>query len=131
MPPPPPPNPQEWECPKGEKPLYVWSAVPPSARFVALGMIATSSPEPPLPDAMACVPAEWCLPAPEAPQLLWEGGAGGGAGSLWRVGNLGLLWACRGREPPEGPIYSLRNSKFKLADVTPADLLGERFTVRF
>ena len=37
----------ELEHTKGEKALYVWSAVSPSPRFVALGMVATCTPEPP------------------------------------------------------------------------------------
>ena len=76
------------------------------------------------------MPLDWCEPATQPPTLIWEVNMGGRPGSLWRVGNLGLLWACRGKEPPEGPLYCLKDTR-KLADMTPADLLGQRFNVRW
>ena len=49
-----------WHSMQHKPPLYVWRAIPPSSYFVALGMIATTSEEPPPLSAISCVPRAWC-----------------------------------------------------------------------
>ena len=46
------------------RPIYLWRPVPPSAQFVAMGMLSTATDEPPSLDAMRCVPRRWCAAAP-------------------------------------------------------------------
>ena len=111
---------------RGEKQLYIWSAVPPSDKFVALGMIATTSPQPPPLDAMHCVPMEWCAPPHpwDQPVLVWESTMGSKPGAIWRVGSLGLLWVTQTASTPPDGILSLRNPGMILSQVTlPATLL--------
>lgn len=86
-----------WHVP-GPEPLSIWTAVPPSKDFVALGAIATCTgrdQQPPL-DAMRCVPKAWAIRA-AAQQLIWEGGEG----SIWQSTAVGVLLATRGRSKPE------------------------------
>lgn len=81
--------------------LYVWRAVPPTADFVALGMVATSAEEPPPAAAMRCVPRRWCARPAEPPKLVWRGqGQAGQPCSLW-AGGMALLIATLGHELPE------------------------------
>ena len=108
---------------RGEKQLYVWSAVPPSDSFVALGMVATTTPQPPPLDALHCVPAEWCVPAQDMPTLIWESTMGSKPGAIWRVGSLGLLWVTQGSATPPERVPSLRTPHMVLSQVTqPATL---------
>ena len=74
-------------------PLYLWRPMPPSAQFVALGMVATTSEEPPPLDAVRCLPRRWCAAAAaakaaaaaaEQPRRLYAQAAQGGrAGGVW------------------------------------------------
>ena len=68
--------------------LHVWKPVPASADFVALGMVATASPDPPNLDAVHCVPLKWTVPYSgiPPPRKLWESNsAQGRAVGLWQV----------------------------------------------
>eukprot|EP00955_Chlamydomonas_euryale_P036505 350457-Chlamydomonas_euryale.AAC.8 len=79
--------------------------------------------EPPPLTAMRLVPLDWCVESSQPPQLVWEFARGMRPGCLWRVGMMGLLWATAGAtgadSPPQGPFYTLRAAKIKLAEVTP------------
>jgi len=82
----------------GPEPLCIWTAVPPSKDFVALGAIATATgpdQQPPL-DAMRCVPRTWTAKA-AAPELVWEGADG----CIWQAAAMGVLLPTRGRSKPE------------------------------
>ncbi|CAM9367518.1 unnamed protein product, partial [Sphacelaria rigidula] len=45
----------------GEKAVYMWRPVPPSSAFVAMGMIVTTTEEPPPYDSVRCVPRRWVV----------------------------------------------------------------------
>ncbi|KAL1530323.1 hypothetical protein AB1Y20_001232 [Prymnesium parvum] len=79
-----------WQDKIAGKPVFLWRPVPPSAEFVALGMLATTTEEPPAKGSgsLHCVPRRWCLPQPRAsPKLLWkEETASVRAGSVWSSG---------------------------------------------
>eukprot|EP00966_Prymnesium_polylepis_P012161 279241-Prymnesium_polylepis.2 len=90
-----------WQDKAAARPIYLWRAVPPSAEFVALGMVVTTTEEPPARGSavMHCVPRRWCVPRPRAPpKLLWkEEGASARAGSIWSSGpQLGTMVASLG-----------------------------------
>ena len=92
-----------WNTDDSKHPLYIWRAVPPTASFIALGMVATSSDDPPSLDAMRCVPKRWCVRHGEPPRAVWrDAGQGGRPGSLWSNGGGGLqlLLGATGHEPP-------------------------------
>jgi len=76
---------------RGEEPLTIWMAVPPTKDFAALGVVATAGTTANLPpfDAMRCVPKEWVRRAPP-PEELWSGAEG----SVWR-GAQGLVVATK------------------------------------
>jgi hypothetical protein len=82
----------------GAQPLTIWSAVPPTNDFVALGMVATAttstSARPPL-DVIRCVPKAWVRRA-EAGERVYSGVEG----SLWRSRH-GLLHASKGKHAPQ------------------------------
>ena len=95
-----------WKETRGSAPLYVWEIEPPDDAFVALGMLATPSPEPPPADAARCVPRTWCEPVgEEGLEPVWQDGRAGG---LWRVRQSGMMVASRGTAAPEGTCFQLR-----------------------
>ena len=70
-----------WSKTLGDQPLFAWEAEPPSEQFVALGMLFTTTAEPPATTAMRCVPALWTREAVSKPRMLWDDrGTGGRAG---------------------------------------------------
>ena len=96
------------------RPIYLWRPVPPSAQFVALGMLATATDEPPALDAMRCVPRRWCERQTVASRLLWrDDGQGGRPGSFWAIPTTELVVAAQGAEPPEEALasWTIRESK--------------------
>merc|ERR1719469_1180286 len=69
--------------------LFLWEPIPPSAEFVALGLVATTSEVEPDPSIVRCVPKEWA-PQVEKRQVkqLWvNAGLGGSRTTLWIPGD--------------------------------------------
>ena len=121
---------------KGALPLYIWRAVPPSAKFVALGMVATTTDDPPPRESIRCVPKAWCVESEALPELIWEdSGTGGRPGSLWALrpdprnesgevvldgarGMADVMIATAGHDPPgrmansKSRVYQLRRKQF-------------------
>ena len=94
-----------------------WEPEPPSDAFVCLGMLFTTSSEPPALEAMRCVHRRWTRQAFEAPRLLWDDrGTGGRAGSLWAVNNMGHCWAVAGYQAPTRAFHELRLWPFELSE---------------
>ena len=85
---------------RGAPPMTVWAPVPPSAEFVAIGHVVTTSQEQPPAHCMRCVPRAWARPA--RPEQVWVGMDGG----VWR-NRHGLLIGAKGQQPPQA---------FELAD---------------
>ena len=95
-----------WSKTGSDASLYVWRAVAPSARFVALGHVCTTSDDPPTVTSIHCVPRAWTTLATVPPKCVWtDAGTGGKPGSLW-VNPMGLLVAVEGHEPPPSPAES-------------------------
>eukprot|EP00298_Acanthocystis_sp_HF-20_P013464 c20367_g1_i1.p1 GENE.c20367_g1_i1~~c20367_g1_i1.p1 ORF type:complete len:993 (+),score=394.55 c20367_g1_i1:430-2979(+) len=108
---------QVWNQPRGQKQLFVWAPVPPSDKFVYLGMVATNADEPPPLNCVHCVPVDWVAPTKVKPTLIWDGtGVGGRPGSLWEINSMRLFAASQGNEPPTQIFYDIEPSFFVLAD---------------
>lgn len=98
-----------WSQARGKQ-LFVWLPVPPSDAFVALGMVATTSSEPPQVSIVRCVAKSWCQPALKAPVFLWDdSGSGGKPASIWIVNGLQVLWLTPGHNSPQGTCWELAN----------------------
>jgi len=115
------PHPQRfhrvWGIQTGSAPVFIWQPIPPSADFIALGMIATKSEDSPSVRSVHCVPLAWVEAAPELCKMLWgDAGTGGKAGSLWSVGSLQLLAAAQGQTPPTEAAFKLKQTRFTLGD---------------
>lgn len=107
-----------WSTLVAGKPLFVWRPVAPSADYVALGLLATTTDTPPPESAVHCVPRSWCeLTHARPPKRVAEAGGQGGQskpGALWVVNHAMLLGATQGRNPPEEDFYDLRKTSFPL-----------------
>ena len=103
-----------WYSLHHKPPLYIWRAVPPSSSFVGLGMLATSTDEPPPTSAMSCVPKAWCERSSAQPRLVWrDEGQGGRPGALWATAGMGLMHCVPGHEEPtdDGGGWELKEGK--------------------
>ena len=103
-----------WHSLQHKPPLYLWRAVPPSGQYLALGMIATTSDEPPALESLRCVPRRWCEKQARPAKLLWrDEGEGGRPGSFWAIPTMELIVAGGGAEPPEEALasWTLKESK--------------------
>merc|ERR1712227_333080 len=77
--------------------LYVWKPVPPTEDFVSLGMVISTSDDPPPLDAVHCVPKRWVIKSTTKPKMVWSNkGTGGKPGSIWVVNSLNTLYAVQG-----------------------------------
>ena len=82
-----------------------------------MGMVATTSENPPPLDAVQMVPKEWTVVSKMRPQLLWtDEGTGGRAGSLWTINRIGLFAAVSGHKAPPGPFYDFKADTFLVLD---------------
>ena len=105
--------------------IYFWKPVPRSDRYVAMGMIATTSDEPPPLEAVHTVPRKWVVPTTMEPIQIWnDEGSGGRPGSVWAINECGLIAATKGHAPPSALFYSLKAEAFMLrpddiSDIAP------------
>jgi len=106
-----------WGLQTGSDPIFFWHPVPPTSEFVALGMIVSSTEEPPSIKSVHCVPRNWVEPAPTEVKMLWsDSGASGKPGSIWSIGGLQLLGAAQGQTPPGDASWKLKRARFTLGD---------------
>ena len=114
--------------------LHVWRAVPPGPQFAAVGMVATTSEEPPPLTALRCVPRRWLVKENYAATMMWSNeGEGGRAGSFWTSGTqLQTLLAVQGHEAPADELrWRVHSERFfaepeKLKDIIELLRPGER-----
>ena len=106
---------QVWHFARGDKSFYAWKPLAPD-NFVALGIMCTTSEEPPSVKAMRCVPLSWCVPSKVKPAKIWDDtGAGGGKpGSMWTVNSMDMLTVVPGHDPPTETFYDLSSNRFFL-----------------
>ena len=99
-----------WSRADRANPLTIWSAVPPTNDFVALGMVATptTSSQRPALDVIRCVPKAWTRRTP-ASALVYDGAEG----SVW-CSKHGLLHATKGSYAPQ--CYELAREEMSLAN---------------
>lgn len=82
--------------------LYLWRPIPPSEGHVALGFIATLTPEEPDPSVVHCVPRGWLVSTKTSPVKIWDdSGTGGRAGSIWKMSSNGIFSFALGHEAPD------------------------------
>eukprot|EP00397_Hematodinium_sp_SG-2012_P000034 GEMP01000034.1.p1 GENE.GEMP01000034.1~~GEMP01000034.1.p1 ORF type:complete len:2592 (+),score=768.95 GEMP01000034.1:4628-12403(+) len=107
-----------WSQFRGKQHLYVWMPIPPHASYVAVGMVCTTSPEPPPFTACRCVPKKWTSPSTQAPTHVWDNrGVGGKGGSIWSVGAFCLVHAHpQDNEAPKAG-YDVNRLFLKASDV--------------
>ena len=98
--------------------LYGWKATPPDVSFVALGMICTTTENPPELTCMRCVPLIWCVPSRKPPVKIWDdSGAGGGRpGSIWAINSINLIAIVQGHDIPMDTFYDLNSERFFLTE---------------
>ena len=104
-----------WHLARGNKSLYAWKPVAPE-QFVALGMVCTTTDEPPSAASIRCVPMRWCALTTTRPTKVWDdtGGGGGKAGSIWTVNSMDMIAVVQGHDPPRDPSYELNAMTFLL-----------------
>ncbi|KAL3928134.1 MAG: hypothetical protein SGPRY_002519 [Prymnesium sp.] len=100
------------------KPLYAWEPLARSNAFVALGMVFTTSPDPPERTSVRVIHHSWTRVVKEPPKFLWDNRhIGGGGKSYWIVNHHNLVWATIGWEAPKGPFYEMREVPFSLEEI--------------
>eukprot|EP00913_Durusdinium_trenchii_P002550 g2359.t1 len=116
---------QVWHQTRGTA-LYLWRPCPPSDAFVALGMVATLSSEPPPLSAARCVCKSFCRPSTEVPLQLWDdSGSGGKPASFWLVNSAQVLWASVGHNPPHETFWDrIQGCEELAAESITFDYLG-------
>lgn len=93
--------------------LYVWKPVAPSTRFIAMGMVCTTTPREPSVNLIRCVPSGWLEPTKSTPQKIWDdGGMGGKKGSIWNMDSFGLLTGVSGYDRPNHIYYDPWQKEF-------------------
>ena len=117
-----------WTCQLYSKQqMYVWRAVPPSEEFVSLGIVCTTSENPPAPDTMRCVHRSWIKVSEVTPVKVWDdSGSWGQKGSFRIVNSLNLLCVTEGHEAPVGPFFDLITPKFQALDHHQKELIQIR-----
>jgi hypothetical protein len=111
-----------WHLARGKKSLFAWKPVAPE-HFVALGVVCTSTDEPPSAASVRCVPERWCTPTTTRPVKVWDDiGAGGGKpGSIWIVNSMDMIAVVQGHDPPRDIGYELNASTFSLEGIKSDD----------
>ena len=108
-----------WSQLHGCQPIFIWKPIPPSPAFVSLGMLATTSEEPPAMAQIRCVPKHWChAPNRQKPTKIWQdtGASGGRPGSVWIVNSLKTLFAVDGTgEPDPVDIFDLKRRVYRIS----------------
>eukprot|EP00298_Acanthocystis_sp_HF-20_P012235 c19785_g1_i2.p1 GENE.c19785_g1_i2~~c19785_g1_i2.p1 ORF type:complete len:774 (-),score=356.75 c19785_g1_i2:62-2122(-) len=108
---------QIWNQQRGKEPFFAWKPIPPTADFVALGIVATSTEDPPPLNSIRCVPKIWLTKSSAKPELIWDdSGTGGRAGSIWTVTSFGFISVVQGHQPPEEEFYELKSKRFFLGN---------------
>jgi hypothetical protein len=106
---------QIWHLARGSVQLYAWRLVPPDG-FVAMGIICTTSDEPPDVKSVRCVPQSWTKVTDVYPKKVWDdSGAGGGKpGSMWTINSMDMIAITPGHDPPSEHFYEFTHQRFFL-----------------
>jgi len=101
-----------WSLTHGSNPFYAWQPIPPSEKFVALGMVGTTSENPPDIKSIRCVSIEWTVDTKYL-KMQWNDEI---SGSIWDCNSLHLAGFVSGHDPPRQKPKDLRSSRFFLKD---------------
>lgn len=97
--------------------LYAWRPIAPDD-FVALGVVCTTTEDPPPADSIRCVPRRWVQPTSVTPIQVWnDTGAGGGRpGSIWIINSMDHITVVAGHEAPKETFYELASNRFFMSE---------------
>ena len=109
-----------WELTHGKNHFYAWEPVPPSDKFVALGMVATTKKDPPKLSCMRCLARDFVYEINDKNSIVkrvWHTeGTVGKQGSIWNLNKYGLIGFVGGHDPPRQTLYEVRSARFFLKD---------------
>jgi hypothetical protein len=107
-----------WSTITTDTPLYVWQPIPPSADYVALGVVCTTNPDEPDQNSIHCVPSRWVRQISEEPERLWDNsGLGGKKGSFWRFNKHNFFQCLPSHLGYANPKwYTLNKEKFYMSE---------------
>lgn len=95
--------------------VYLWAPIPPSEAYLAIGCIATTTPEEPSVSLVRCMPKSWLVKSRKTPVKLWDdSGMAGKKGSLWLLNCLGFFSVSADhKEPTYGCSWEIFCPEFK------------------
>ena len=99
--------------------IYIWKPIAINDDFISLGMLATTTEEPPALNDVRTIPYIWLKPintndTSQKPQKIWnDSGAGGRPGSIWVTSHLNLLYVKEGHGIPKEQFFQLHKKEFK------------------
>ena len=109
---------QLWSQPRGS-PIFAWRGIPPRKEFVFVGVVVTTTDDPPATTDYRCVPRHWCVKATRQPVFVWKdaGAAGGKKGSIYNINSMGLCSINEGHEPiiPDSGFWDLKERMFRIS----------------
>ena len=106
-----------WSQTQGNNQFYAWEPVPPSDKFVSLGMIGTTKKDPPKLTSMRCIARELVYECNSNVKRVWNTeGTVGKQGSIWNLNKFCLIGFVAGHDPPRQSLYEVRSERFFLKD---------------
>ena len=104
---------QVWNKQTGDQEFYCWKPVPPSKRFVSLGVVCTTTAEDPPVESIRCIPRAWVKPVTDEATAVWnDAGSGGRPGAIWKTNEEGMMVAAQRHTPPHEIFYTLKMDEF-------------------
>lgn len=107
-----------WSLTHGSNPFYAWEPVPPGDGFVALGMVGTTTENPPDIKCVRCVTIDWVRESKYLKKVWVDSGSGGREGSLWLFNTLNLVGFVAGHDPPRQKVWDLKSQRFFMKEFT-------------
>jgi len=108
-----------WQQLQGQKTFYAWQGVPPSDKFICIGMVGTTSEVPPPLERCRCVPRAYLVASPTMPSCIWDdSGTGGQRGSIWVGSSFNTMWVKKGHDAPgSDTFWEMKGDKFTLDEL--------------
>jgi len=107
-----------WSLTHGNNPFYAWEPIPPGDGFVALGMVGTTTENPPDIKCVRCVTIDWVCESKFLKKVWVDSGSGGREGSLWLFNTLNLVGFVAGHDPPRQKVWDLKSQRFFMKEFT-------------
>jgi len=107
-----------WSLTHGSNPFYAWEPIPPKEGFVALGMVGTTTENPPDITCIRCICADWVRPSAHVKRHWVDSGSGGREGSIWIFNTLNLAGFTAGHDPPRQTVWDIKSNRFFMKEFT-------------